>query len=152
MISVCSVPSRYMNQCWLVNWNLGIKHHWQCLSGTFCRVCVQDNVNSISYLLCSIWGCVYSAYPFILMVVRMRVLYLIIIIIEPICHCLGFGHETMVCDVCLSLFLLKYISGYHTHNYWQTATEWQQQHSQCHNKSTSRMDNGMITMNNEAIN
>ena len=113
---------------------------------------LESNITDNACLLCSIWGCVYSAYPFILMVVRMRVLYLIIIIIGPICHCLGFGHETMVCDVCLSLFLLKYISGYHTHNYWQTATEWQQQHSQCHNKSTSRMDNGMITMNNEAIN
>ena len=42
-----------------------------------------------------------------MMVVRIQVLYLIIIIkseVWPICHCLGFGHETMACAVCLSIF------------------------------------------------
>ena len=41
-------------------------------------------------------------------IVRIRVLYLIIIIkseVWPICHCLGLGHETMVCAVCLPVFL-----------------------------------------------
>ena len=36
--------------------------------------------------------------------VKIRVLYFIIIIkseVRPIYHCLGLGHETMVCGVCL---------------------------------------------------
>ena len=43
------------------------------------------------------------------MTVRICVLYLIICInskLWPICHCLGLGHETMVCAVCLYIFLL----------------------------------------------
>ena len=29
--------------------------------------------------------------------------------VGPICHCLGLGHETMACVVCLAMFL-RYIS------------------------------------------
>ena len=60
----------------------------------------------------TIWGCVSSAYP-ILWWSRECVLYLIIIIkpeVWIINHCLGLGHETMVCAVCLTMFLCKYIS------------------------------------------
>ena len=54
-----------------------------------------------------------SAYPFslpisLMMIVRIRVLYLITIIkseVWPICHCLGMGRETMVCPICLAIFL-----------------------------------------------
>ena len=52
--------------------------------------------------------CVFSLSILLLMIVRIRVLYLIIIIkseIWPICHCLGLGHEAMVCAVCLSICL-----------------------------------------------
>ena len=55
----------------------------------------------------TIWGCVSSAYP-ILWWSRECVLYLIIIIkpeVWIINHCLGLGHETMVCAVCLTMFL-----------------------------------------------
>ena len=57
----------------------------------------------------TIWGCVSSAYP-ILWWSRECVLYLIIIIkpeVWIINHCLGLGHETMVCAVCLTMFLLQ---------------------------------------------
>ena len=44
----------------------------------------------------------------LMMILRIRVLYLIIVIkseVWPICHCLGLGHETMVGALCLSIFL-----------------------------------------------
>ena len=59
--------------------------------------------------LYNIWGCVFSVYPFTLWWWREYTLCLIIIIkseVWTIIHCLGFGHETMVCAVCLSLILL----------------------------------------------
>ena len=52
--------------------------------------------------------CVLSLPIFLMMTVRMCVLYLIIIIkseVWRICHCLVLGHETMVCAVCISIFL-----------------------------------------------
>ena len=51
----------------------------------------------------------------IMMIVRISVLYLNIIIkseVWPICHCLGLGHETIICSVCLSIFL-KGLSCFH---------------------------------------
>ena len=67
-------------------------------------------LNSLSYPLYTIWGCVFSVYPFPLWWLREYTLCLIFIIkseIWIIIHCLGLGHETMVCAVCLSLILLK---------------------------------------------
>ena len=58
----------------------------------------------------TIWGCVSSAYPILLWWSRECVLYLIIIIkpgVWIINHCLGLGHETMVCAVCLTTFLCE---------------------------------------------
>ena len=52
--------------------------------------------------------CVFSLLISLTMVVRIRVLYLYIIIkseVWPICHCLVLGHRTMACAVCLSKFL-----------------------------------------------
>ena len=60
--------------------------------------------------LITIWGCVSSAYPILLWWSRECVLYLIIIIkpeVWIINHCLGLGHETMVCAVCLTMFLKR---------------------------------------------
>ena len=66
----------------------------------------------LSYPIYNIWGCVFSVYPIPLWL-REYTLCLIIIIkseVWPIIHCLGLGHETMVCVVCLSIFLrVKYI-------------------------------------------
>ena len=58
--------------------------------------------------LYSLYGAVSSAYPILLWWSRECVLYLIIIIkpeVWIINHCLGLGHETMVCAVCLTMFL-----------------------------------------------
>ena len=81
----------------------------KCLSGTIYRVYVWDKVSSVNYLSCNIWGCVYSTYPFILWSCESLCTYNLIIIIKvetwTICLCLGFGHETMVCAVCLSMVL-----------------------------------------------
>ena len=52
--------------------------------------------------------CVFSSSIFLMMIVKIRILYLIVIIkpdVWPVCHCLGLSHETMVCAVCLSIFL-----------------------------------------------
>ena len=60
----------------------------------------------------TIWGCVSSAYPILLWWSRECVLYLIIIIkpeVWIINHCLGLGHETMVCAVCLTMFFWYWI-------------------------------------------
>ena len=62
----------------------------------------------LSYPLYNIWGCVFSVYPFLLWWLRENTLCLIIIIeseVWTIIHCVGLGHETMVCAVCLSIFL-----------------------------------------------
>ena len=63
------------------------------------------------YPLYNIRGCVFSVYPFPLWWLREYTLCLIIIKSEvwTIIHCLGLGHETMVCAVCLSIFLLVQI-------------------------------------------
>ena len=66
--------------------------------------------------------CVFSLPIDLLMMVRIRILYLVIIIkseVWPICHCLGLGYETMVCAVCLSIFLCSHFN--------RTDTEWQRQ-------------------------
>ena len=52
--------------------------------------------------------CVFSLPISLVMIVRILSLDLIIIIkseVWPFCHCLGLGHETMLCIVCLSMFL-----------------------------------------------
>ena len=67
--------------------------------------------------LYSLYGAVSSAYPILLWWSRECVLYLIIIIkpeVWIINHCLGLGHETMVCAVCLTMFLCaSYVSRTH---------------------------------------
>ena len=63
---------------------------------------------SLSYLPWNIWGCVYYADLYLMLIVRIHVLYRIIIItskVWPICNCLGLVYETMVCTLCRSIFL-----------------------------------------------
>ena len=58
------------------------------------------------------WDCVFSVYPLPLWWLREYTLCLIIIIkseVWSIIHCLGLGHETMVCAVWFSVFLLRYM-------------------------------------------
>ena len=62
-------------------------------------------------LICIIWGCTFYNWPtLVLMNERIYVLHLIVIIKSevsafPIDHCLGIGHETMVCAACFYIFL-----------------------------------------------
>ena len=65
--------------------------------------------------------CIFSLPISLIMVVRRWVLYRITIIISevwPICHCLELGHETMVCTVCLFIFLFLWNSSRFTGPYW----------------------------------
>ena len=60
----------------------------------------------LSHQLYIIWGCVFSVYPFPLWWLREFTLGLIITIKSwTSIHFLGLGHETMVCAVCLSVFI-----------------------------------------------
>ena len=78
----------------------------------------------VRYILASVWVrysifsqlsiiqyaglCVFSLPISLVMIERINILCLIIIIkskVWTITHCLGLGHETMVCAVCLSIFL-----------------------------------------------
>ena len=66
----------------------------------------------LSYSLCNIWGCVFSVYQFPLWWLREYTLCLINIIkseVWAIIHCLGLGHETMVCAVCLCILTCTYL-------------------------------------------
>ena len=73
-------------------------HSVQCVS----------KMKSLNYLSCDIWGCLYSACPFLLW----EYIYIYFILLSsskseiwPICHCLRLGHETMVCAACFYIFL-----------------------------------------------
>ena len=70
---------------------------------------------------------VFSVPIYLKMIVRIRALYFIITIkseVWPICHCLGFGHETMVCAVYLFIFLLHWTAIYRhsTVCWWRPAS------------------------------
>ena len=71
--------------------------------------------------LYNMWGCVYSVYPPTPCddwenIYTLSYYHHQIGCMNYIIHCLGLGHETMVCAVCLSIFLwyslpLKFLSG-----------------------------------------
>ena len=69
----------------------------------------QGIFSPLSYPLQNRWGlCVFSWPISLVMIERIYILCLIIIIkseVWTITHCLGLGHETMVCAVCLPVFL-----------------------------------------------
>ena len=68
------------------------------------RLCQFPQLSFMQYM----GLCVFSLPIYLLMIVRICVLYLIIITkseVWPICHCVGLGHEAMVCAVCISIFL-----------------------------------------------
>ena len=78
----------------------------KCLSDIICRVCEWYWADSLSYPLYNTWGYVSSVYQSPLWWLRE---YILIIIIKSevwtITHYLGLGYETMICAVCLSIFL-----------------------------------------------
>ena len=74
------------------------------LSSVWVRLSIFFQLSIIQYM----GLCVFSVYPFPLWWLREYTLCLIIIIkseLWTIIHCLGFGHETMVCASCLFIFL-----------------------------------------------
>ena len=83
----------------------------KCLQDILCRVCEWHKAYSLSYPLYNIWGCVFAIYPFPLWWLRGYILCSIIFKSEvwTITHCLGLGHETMVCAVCLYILICTYV-------------------------------------------
>ena len=80
-----------------------------CLSDILCQ-CVSNIKHILSDNHYTVfWGlCVISLPISLVMIERISILCLIIIIkldVWTIIHCLELGHETMVCAVCLSIFL-----------------------------------------------
>ena len=74
------------------------------LSSVWVRLSIFSPLSSIQY----VGLCVFSLPIPLVMIERIYILCLIIIIkseVWTITHCLGLGHETMVCAVCLSIFL-----------------------------------------------
>ena len=81
----------------------------KCLSGTFCPVCVlsSNQLSQLSFVPCMVLG-VFRLPTNLMMIARICVFYLTLIIkseVWPVCHRLGVGYETMVCAVCISIFL-----------------------------------------------
>ena len=74
------------------------------LSSVWVRLCIFSRLSIIQY----VGLCVLSLPISFLMIKRIYILCLIIIIkseVWTITHYLGLGHETMICAVCLSIFL-----------------------------------------------
>ena len=74
------------------------------LSGVWLKLSKSSQLSIIQY----VGLCVFSLPISFVMIERIYILCLIIIIkseVWTITHCLGLGHETMVCAVCLSIFL-----------------------------------------------
>ena len=74
------------------------------LSSVWVRLSIFSQLSIIQY----VGLCVFSLPISFVMIERIYILCIIIIIkleVWTIIHCLGLGHETMVCAVCLSIFL-----------------------------------------------
>ena len=89
-----------------------IWRHWtsKMLVRYICRVWVRLSIFSQLSNIQYVGLCVFSLPTPFEMIERIHTLCLIIIIkteVWTITHYLGFGHETMVCAVCLSIFLWK---------------------------------------------
>ena len=99
------IPSHYhhcANFVWR-HWNYKMPVRYN-LSSVWVRLSIFSQLSIIQY----VGLCVFSLpIPFV-MIERIYILCLIIIIkseVWTITHCLGLGHETMECAVCLSIFL-----------------------------------------------
>ena len=81
----------------------------KCLSNIFCRVWVRLSTISQLSILQYMGLCVFNLPISLVTIKRIYILCLIIIIklkVWSIIHCLGLGHGTMICVVCLSLYIL----------------------------------------------
>ena len=91
------------------------RHIWRyCISKILLRyilssVCLRLTQFSQLSFMQYMRLCVFSLTIPLMMILRIRALYFIIIITSEMwssCRCLDVDHETMVCAVCLSIFLL----------------------------------------------
>ena len=94
----------------------------ECLSDMICRVWVRLSIFSQLSNIQYVGLCVFSLPISFVMIERICILCLIIIIkseVWTIAHCLGLGHETMVCAVCLSILLLGYLFSFERDRHMQ---------------------------------
>ena len=104
-VCLCITPSHY-HHCANFIWR-----HWTYkmpvrynLSSVWVRLSIFSQLSIIQYARL----CVFSLPISVVMIERKYTLCLIIIIkseVWTIIHCLGLGHETLVCAVCLSIFV-----------------------------------------------
>ena len=93
--SLCNHIWRYLNSKMLVG---------SILSSVCLRLSQFSQLSFMLYM----GLCVFSLPIYRMIIVKICVLYLVVIIkseVWPICHCLGLGHETVACAVCLSVLL-----------------------------------------------
>ena len=97
----------------------------KCLSDIFCRVCVSKIKHTLSVIHYTIHYTICGAVCFQFIHSscddweNIYIVCLVIIInseVWTITHCLGLGHKTMVCAVCLSIFLWIYSYGIYDSN------------------------------------
>ena len=103
LVCLYSTPSHY-HHC--SNLSEGIELI-KCLSDILCRVWVRLSIFSPLSSIQYVGLCAFSLPIHFVMIERMHILCLIIIIkseVWTLTHCLGLGHEAMVCAVCLSIF------------------------------------------------
>ena len=104
---VCTYTISLSSLCKLIwrHWTYKIPVRY-ILSSVWVRLSIFSQLSIIQYVEL----CVFSL-PIFLVIEKMYLLCLIIIIkseVWTITHCLGLGHEAMVCAVCLSIFLCVY--------------------------------------------
>ena len=100
MTNLCDWKPLWINTLIIINMQTYLKVLDFSNACTFSRVLI----NSLSYLSCNICVYVFSLPIFILMIWRLRALYLYILIVFIsevwiICHSLGLAHGTMVCVI-----------------------------------------------------
>ena len=111
LVSLYSTPSHY-HHCANLSEDIELI---KCLSDLFCRVWVRLSIFSqwsiIQSIIQYVGLCVFSLPTPLVMIERLYIFCLSIIIkseVWTITHCLGLGHETMVCAICLSIFLWQW--------------------------------------------
>ena len=107
LVCLYSTPSHY-HHCVNLSEDIELK---KCLSDIFCRVCERLSIFSQLSIMQYVGLCVFSLPISLVMLERIYILCLVIIIkseVWTITHYLGLGHETMVCAVCLPIFLYLY--------------------------------------------
>ena len=120
----------YHHQIWR-HWTYKMPVRYN-LSTVWVRLSIFSQLSIIQY----VGMCVFSWPISFVMIERIYILCLIVIIkseVWTIVHCLGLGHETMVCAVCLSIFLWicdmaglllgTFVSWWYLPRIWPSATD-----------------------------